>query len=44
MRNDWDVGKTIDYVSFNKPNGAEVRLPNCTMPRYDDGYDALLYK
>jgi hypothetical protein len=43
MRNGWDVGRTIDYVSFNEPNGAEVRLPNGTMPRYDGAYfDAVL--
>lgn len=39
----WDVGRTIDYVGFNEPNGAEVRLPNGTMPRYDGAYfDAVL--
>ena len=43
MRNGWDVGRTIDYVGFNEPNGAEVRLPNGTMPRYDGAYfDAVL--
>lgn len=43
MRNGWDIGRTIDYVSFNEPNGAEVRLPNSTMPMYDDAYfDAVL--
>lgn len=43
MRNNWDVGRTINYVSFNEPNGAEVRLPNGTMPKYDGVYfDAVL--
>lgn len=43
MRNGWDVGRTIDYISFNEPNGAEVRLPNGTMPRYDGAYfDSVL--
>lgn len=43
MRNNWDVDRTIDYVSFNELNGAEVRLPNGTMPKYDNAYfDAVL--
>lgn len=43
MRNNWDVGRTINYVSLNEPNGAEVRLPNGTMPKYDGAYfDAVL--
>ena len=43
MRNGWDVGRTIDYVSFNEPNGAEVILTNGTMPRYNGTYfDAVL--
>ena len=43
IRNGWDVGRTIDYLSFNEPNGAEIRLPNGTMPKYDSAYfDAVL--
>lgn len=38
MDNDWDVGRTMDYLSRNEVNGVQLRLPNGNIPKFGDTY------
>lgn len=36
--NNWDVDRTIDYMSDAENEGVEIRMPNGRMVRYKNGY------
>ena len=40
LRNNWDINRTIDYMTMAENHGATIRLPNGNMPYIDNAYFA----